>query len=313
MHAVPRFRARALLLRRQFFCLILAASIAITTDCALGQSVPRGIYVCNEGSGNVGKYDTNGASVNPSLISGLLEPEGVAVSGADLYISSFGNNNGVIGKYSLWGDVVNPSLVTGLFQPVAVAVSGTDLFVSNAGTTQVGKYTTSGGTINPAFISVQDPAGLAVSGSDLYVASGFGTVGRYDTSSGAALGTFLSGLGPVSGITISGTDLYVVRSDGTRVSRYSTVGAGVTPFLITGLHDAYGIAASDDYLYVTTFYPNSTISVYTKSGVLVTSSLVPGLSRPFGIALDSGVPEPGGACLVIACLIGIRPRRRRKA
>jgi len=37
------------------------------------------IYVANYGAGTVGEYNLNGTAVNTQLISGLNEPEGVAV------------------------------------------------------------------------------------------------------------------------------------------------------------------------------------------------------------------------------------------
>jgi hypothetical protein len=48
------------------------------------------IYVTNAGTGTIGEYTTAGAPVNPALISGLSNPSGIAVSGANLWVASSG-------------------------------------------------------------------------------------------------------------------------------------------------------------------------------------------------------------------------------
>ena len=47
------------------------------------------IFVVNTDAGSVGEYTTSGAMVNPSLISGLNDPSGIAVSGS--LVPTFGN------------------------------------------------------------------------------------------------------------------------------------------------------------------------------------------------------------------------------
>ena len=77
--------------------------------------------------------------MNPSLVSGLGEPNGLVVSGPDLFVTNFGT--GTIGEYdATTGAAVNRSLVSGLSYPIAIAVSGPDLFVTNFGTGTIGEY-----------------------------------------------------------------------------------------------------------------------------------------------------------------------------
>jgi len=58
--------------------------------------------------------------VNASLITGLSEAWGIAVSGDDLFVTS--QSNGTIGEYTTSGEVVNASLITGLSSPRAIVV-----------------------------------------------------------------------------------------------------------------------------------------------------------------------------------------------
>src|SRR4051794_28434221 len=69
------------------------------------------IFISNTLPGTVGEYTTAGATVNPALISGLIFPQGIAVSGSDLFVV---NQSGTIGQYTTAGATVNPALISGL-------------------------------------------------------------------------------------------------------------------------------------------------------------------------------------------------------
>jgi hypothetical protein len=72
-------------------------------------------------SGRVSEYTISGTTVDASLISGVLAPEGVAVSGDKLFVA-YGAHFGRIGEYTISGDTVNASLVRGLGFPSDIAV-----------------------------------------------------------------------------------------------------------------------------------------------------------------------------------------------
>jgi hypothetical protein len=150
----------------------LASPLAVLLGLTLQLSTARAdtIFVTNLdnleiGAGTIGEYTTDGATVNPALISGLSEPYGIAVSGSNLFVTNF--DTGTIGEYTTDGATVNRALISGLSLPYAIAVSGSDLFVTNifppVDTGTIGKYTTDGATVNPALISgLFGPAGIAI-------------------------------------------------------------------------------------------------------------------------------------------------------
>jgi hypothetical protein len=92
------------------------------------------------------------ATVNASLISGLNEPIGIAVSGSDLFVANY-YGGGTVDEYTTAGATVNAALLSGLSSPSGIAVSGSDLFVANAGNDTIGEYTTSWALVNAALIS----------------------------------------------------------------------------------------------------------------------------------------------------------------
>ena len=99
----------------------------------------------------IAEYTTSGATVNPLLVTaGLNVPEGIAVSGSDVFVANYGT--GTIGEYTTSGATVNASLITGLNGAYALAVSGSNLFVTSGFglTATIGEYTTSGATVNAA-------------------------------------------------------------------------------------------------------------------------------------------------------------------
>jgi hypothetical protein len=126
------------------------ALLGLATVMALSVPLPmahgQNIYVTNQFSFTVGKYTASGATVNASLISGLTDDGGIALSGSDLFVE---HDQTTIDEYTTSGATVNASLITGLDVATDIAVVGSDLFVANYGGNTIGEYTTSGATVTP--------------------------------------------------------------------------------------------------------------------------------------------------------------------
>jgi len=58
-----------------------------------------------------------------NVISGMSGPEGIAVSGSDLFVANQGN--GTVGEFTTSGTVVNASLISGLNSPNDIAIVDT--------------------------------------------------------------------------------------------------------------------------------------------------------------------------------------------
>jgi hypothetical protein len=83
------------------------------------------------GVGTIGEYTTSGATVNASLVSGLSNPIGIAVSGPDLFVAN--SAAGAIGEYTTSGATVARSAVlatTSTKAPVLAADQLSDLILS---------------------------------------------------------------------------------------------------------------------------------------------------------------------------------------
>ena len=237
-----------------------------------------------QSNGTISEYTTSGSTVSASLVAGLTDPSGIAVSGSDVFVT---NSNGTIGEYTTSGATVNASLVSGLSNPLAIAVSGSDLFVTNSNGT-IGEYTTSGATVNASLVTgLSTPSGITVSGSDLFVTNtGTGKIGEYTTSGTTVNASLVSGVNSPSGITVSGSDLFVTTGNG-RIGEYTTSGSTVSSGLVRNLSSPAGITVSGNDLFVTN-RSTGTVGEYTTSGSTVNAALITGRADPRGIAVSGG-------------------------
>ena len=316
----------------------------------LGLARPAGAQIfeanVNADANSIGAYDFNGATANESLITGLSQPMGLALSGDELFVLNAGNGTQSIGAYTTGGDEVNSSIVSGLHGAQYLAVSGNLLFVTNLEAGSIGEYTASGETVNTSLVTGLNAhssfaTGIAATGNLLLVlnngnpdVAGSGWVSAYHL--GAAAGTIdlpsltvASGLTNPTGIAVSGDDFFVLQGDGT-IGEYTLSGQTVDAALVTGLKDPSALAISGNDLFIAS-RNLGTISEYTTSGEMVDPALVTGLTQGLsglavapmlnppllsGIAASSfAVPEPNGWVLVsigVGALAGagrsLRPR-----
>ena len=100
--------------------------------------------------------------MNAALVSGLVSPVGIAVSGGNLFVAD--SVTGTIGEYNATtGAIVDADLISGLNGPSGIAVSGENLFVTNFQTGTIGQYTISGETVNASLISgLNQPTDIVV-------------------------------------------------------------------------------------------------------------------------------------------------------
>jgi len=308
----------------------LAAVLLMSLSVAAGLPAhAQQVYVSDYENNTVGEYTLNSAgtavsSSNPSLVtSGLSNPEGLVVSGSNLYVGNDaddGADKGFVAQFTLnsAGTAVsssNPSFLSGLNGPGGLAISGSNLYVSNTDGNTVAVYTlNSTGTVaTPSNLSLittglNGPEGLVVSGSNLYVVNyNSGTIGVYTLNSAgtaviASNSTLVTGLNFPLEIALSGSKLFVANNYGNTVGQYTlnSAGTGVSssnPSFLSGLNGPAGLAISGSKLFVTQQFASS-VSEYTTSGATVNASLITtGLNQPAGLAVVPPVPLPGAALL----------------
>src|SRR5215471_6375164 len=106
------------------------ALVLLAIVVATGAAHADEIFVVSTNNGTIGEYTTSGQLVNPALISGLVAPQSIAISGSQVFVANQGGA-GTVSEYTTSGATVNPALISGLVVPTSIAVSGSDLFVTN--------------------------------------------------------------------------------------------------------------------------------------------------------------------------------------
>ena len=93
------------------------------------------IYVAKYNSGTIGEYTISGQTVNASLISGLIDPTGITISGDNLFVPSYSSSlcEWVIGEYTTSGTTVNAAVITGLPEASGVVITPEPSTVALAG------------------------------------------------------------------------------------------------------------------------------------------------------------------------------------
>ncbi len=253
----------------------------------------RGQIIVNYGNG-LGAFSACGVHINTNLVTGLTEPQGIAISGTNLFVG-YGQ---YIGEYTTSGDIVNARLISGLSGAEGLAISGTNLFVANYGNGingTIGEYSTSGVTKNAHLITGLIAAdGIAISGTNLFVGYQNSTIGEYTTSGATNNAHLITGLSVPAGLAISGTNLFVAELGRNRIGEYTTSGAIVNTNLIS-VAEPNGIYISGNLLFV--LGASGIVGEYTTDGATNSAAhfTVPtGFGEPFGIVVvpDTGLSLP---------------------
>jgi hypothetical protein len=275
----------------------------------VAQAVAEGqIFVTSFSDGKVAEYSLSGQLINPSFISGLNQPEYLALDTAgNIYVSNWGDNS--VGKYTSTGATLNASLfqtVSSGFQGLsglAVDTSG-NIFVSQMmGFANIAQYTTSGVKVHdPLFYLSGGPRGPALDGlGNMYVPlQDAGVVAKYTTSGSIVNASLIGNLINPSSVVVAGNGHLFVASFAGTIGEYNLDGTPVNSSLITGLSGPSSLALDGNgHLFVVEEYIGR-IGEYTTSGETVDASLITGVNNPWGILVV--VPEPSPFLLILVAL-----------
>jgi hypothetical protein len=167
------------------------------------------LFVANATTDTIGEYDaTTGATINANFVTGLIDPQRLALSGNNLFVVN-GLVTPVVGEYNATtGAAINANFITTVPVPTGIAVSGNTVYLVNSpgGSIPWRIRRHHGGRDQRQLhhgLPTPGTAGLALSGNNLFVANegdrtvnaGNGTVGEYDATTGAVINAnFITGL-----------------------------------------------------------------------------------------------------------------------
>jgi hypothetical protein len=311
-------------LRRALAPLSLATVLAV----AASSQAHAQIFVSDDDANTIGEYNPGGTS-NASFItdpestptSPLDGPQDMLLVNGDLFVA---NQQGTtVSEFDAsTGATINGSLITGVSNPdpLLLATNGSNLYVGSedGGVTE---YSLSG--VKNTSFSVSGSGsvmGLAVTGSSLLELNSLnGDINVYNAINGASVTpdfiTVPGGQGAATGMTLVGNTLFVV-SEGKVFAYDASTGVELSSNLIAGLDNPFAITSSNGELFITEStsvtnpFGTGFVGEYNLDGSPVNTSLISGLTSPFGIAVES-VPEPSSWALgALACGAILFLRRR---
>ena len=263
------------------------SSVGIPGDNGQGE-----VYIANYlggtgGYGNVVIFNSQTSSVIGSIDSSpsaFDHPDGIFVSGSNIYVANAGASNVLI--FNTDGALTG-AITSGAFNyPEGIALSGSNIYVANTDANNVLIFNTDGaltGAITSGAFA--HPAGIVLSGSNIYVANaGASNVLIFNTD-GALTGAITSGAFDYpEGIALSGSNIYVANADASNVLIFNTDGA-LTGAITSGAFDfPQGIFVSGSNIYVMNTVASNFL-IFNTDGALTGTITSGAFDNPQGISI----------------------------
>ena len=283
--------------RRQIGLIVLAALLLATIALLLLPPHARGnfVYWTNGNPGtSIGRAKINGAGANNNFITGLNDPQGVAVDSKFIYWAEQGGDT--IGRANLDGSGVNHAFIptsAGIDNPSGIAVTSTAIFWgnNNGAADTIGRANLDGTSPVPNFITTDSGAfcGLEADSNFVYYSdqTAGDHIGRAPISGGAGDPSFVTG---INVDCLGGVDSSFIywNTDGTirSIGRATIAGTGATNNFIpnaTSAGSPGGVAINSQYV----FWGNELATAIGRANINGSSpnpTLVPGASSPVGLA-----------------------------
>ena len=219
------------------------------------------------------------------LVVGIVFP---AMAPGQIFVAYQGayNGDGGVAEYSLSGETINLQFIYGYAGCYGLTMDENgSLWVGNIAGTGVWQYSTAGVLLGglPFGAAVGPPGALAVNGVGNLFVAYGGGPVGQYTTSGAIVNNYLISGFPPGCLAAAGNNLYVENGLNGNIAEYSTAGSLVNASLIIGA-DGPLVCDGNGHLFVAN--GSGTIGEYTTSGATLNVSLITGLSNIESLALD---------------------------
>jgi hypothetical protein len=189
------------------------------------------VYWTNQGPGStVGRAKINGTGLNDNFITGLSNPQGVAVDSKYVYWAEAGMNR--IGRANLDGSGVTPSFVSTGPGLIGVAVNSSGIYwaINSGGAAKIGHADINGGSPTDTYVNIgagHTACGIAVDQSFVYwLDSTASAIGRAPAGGGAASATFIPLTPGLTGCGIAVDPSFIYWASGNNAIGRAPVGGG---------------------------------------------------------------------------------------
>ncbi|HWI96766.1 MAG TPA: hypothetical protein VNS60_11930 [Solirubrobacterales bacterium] len=213
------------------------------------------VYWTNTEAGTIGRADIGGANPEPSFITGLENPEGIAVDSARIYWAEARDHqegHGTIGRATLAGAGVEKEFITGAGDPHGVAVSSEYVYWTNGANTDIGRATITGASPEQSFLSRgsgEHPWGIAVNATNLYWIDQEGIAYIIKMNVGGGGESYTSVDSQARGIAIDSNHIYWSDVSNGRIGRRELNFSNANAEFITGTKGVFGLAVDGSHVY----------------------------------------------------------------
>jgi hypothetical protein len=223
------------------------------------------IYWTNTEAGTIGRAELNGTNPEPSLITGLDNPEGIAVDSGHIYWAEARDHeegHGTIARATLAGTSIEKEFITGAGDPHGVAVSPEAaspryVYWTNGVNTDIGRAEIDGANPEQSFLSRgagEHPWGIVVNATNLYWIDDEGSNYIIKMNVGGGGESYVGVSGQARGIAIDSNYLYWNNS-GTDGIGNDSIGRSGLNFedyeseFIGGIKGVFGLAVDASHVY----------------------------------------------------------------
>jgi sugar lactone lactonase YvrE len=272
---------------------LLLAALAVAT-LAFAARTDAFVYWTEKGPGEIGRANHAGSpDVNLTFVSGLDQPQAIAVDGAHIYwTTGFGS----IGRADLNGGNVNGNFILGTFGAKGVAVDSEHIYwTDTVSGSHIGRANLDGSSPNQTFIATAIPAaGVVVDGGHVYWAnSGSNAIGRANLDGSSPDQIFIRGASNPQGVAVDGAHLYWTNTNSGWIGRANLDGTGANQdFIFAGAPQ--DVEVDGNHVWWANGPHVYGIGQANLDASSPTESVFSTLSTPTGIAIDAGIaPSPG--------------------
>jgi len=281
---------------------LISLSLCIAALLAGASTASASVYVYwgNQGTGSIGRADSDGASSNPGFINGTGSAHDIATDRSHIYWADSAGNR--IGRAAINGVDVQPGFIATPSYTDGVAVSGSHVYYANSGGHAIGRANLDGTNPDPNFINLPmgaAPNGMAIDGGHIYWADyPRKLIGRATLDGATVEPSWIITADNTSDVDVDSGHVYWVNGFTTKtIGRADISGApaSVNQSFITDLDSPCGLAVDVDFgKLLVTNSNNGTIGRASLIDGGAAPTQFSGLSNPCGIAVDHGFEVPPG-------------------
>jgi virginiamycin B lyase len=265
----------------------LAVVLAVVGCLWLAGQASANVYWGSLNLNRIGRANPDGSEVEPNLVTGALEPWGVALDGKHLYWANEQGNT--IGRSNLDGSDVEADFISAA-EPTGLAVAEGHIYWISPGPREIGRAKLDGSEVEAEFIPhVEAFAGLAASSEFIYWGdtSGSGSIGRARLGGSGVEEDFIDPVDPIIpyGVAVDASHVYWANSMNDSIGRADIDGGSIEEEFIPNAHPA-GVAVDANYVYWGKAQPPEAIGRADIDGGNIQSNFIPGAEEAFGLATD---------------------------